>query len=327
MSPLLAWLWRFVIWACSFLRLPHRRKPTPLSVNYHFTRQCNYQCGFCFHTALTSYMMPLDDAKRGLALLARAGMRKLNFAGGEPFLYPDFLGQLCRYAKTELQLESVSIVSNGSKITRKWLAEFGPHVDILAVSCDSFSEETNKAIGRGAGSHLASTRAVAAWCRELGVGFKLNTVVNRYNWREDMNAEIAALRPMRWKVFQVLTIEGENDGGSNSRRDARSFNVSDEEFRQFVARHSGRGLPMVVEDNAKMRASYLILDERMRFLDCSGGRKQPSGSILDVGVARALAASGFDQDMFLKRGGRYEWTRKDRDCSERPPRDIEDLCR
>lgn len=47
--------------------------PTPLSVNYHFTRQCNYKCGFCFHTAKTSFVLPLEDAKRGLLLLKEAG--------------------------------------------------------------------------------------------------------------------------------------------------------------------------------------------------------------------------------------------------------------
>lgn len=25
--------------------------PIPISVNYHFTRQCNASCAFCFHTA------------------------------------------------------------------------------------------------------------------------------------------------------------------------------------------------------------------------------------------------------------------------------------
>ncbi|KAJ8948194.1 hypothetical protein NQ318_010470 [Aromia moschata] len=41
----------------------------PRSVNYHFTRKCNYECGFCFHTAKTSYMLNLQDAKMGLKLL------------------------------------------------------------------------------------------------------------------------------------------------------------------------------------------------------------------------------------------------------------------
>lgn len=51
-----------------------RRRPatTPTNVNYHFTRQCNYKCGFCFHTAKTSFVLPLE-AKRGLLMLKEAG--------------------------------------------------------------------------------------------------------------------------------------------------------------------------------------------------------------------------------------------------------------
>lgn len=41
-------------------------------------------------------MLPIDEAKKGLKLLVNAGMRKVNFAGGEPFLYPAFLGELIR---------------------------------------------------------------------------------------------------------------------------------------------------------------------------------------------------------------------------------------
>lgn len=45
----------------------------PKSVNYHFTRVCNYSCGFCFHTAKTSYMLNLVDAKAGFQMLKNAG--------------------------------------------------------------------------------------------------------------------------------------------------------------------------------------------------------------------------------------------------------------
>lgn len=50
------------------------KKRDPLFVNYHLTRQCNYSCGFCFHTAKTSHVLSLNDAKRGLKLLADYGM-------------------------------------------------------------------------------------------------------------------------------------------------------------------------------------------------------------------------------------------------------------
>lgn len=41
----------------------------PVSVNYFPSRECNYSCGFCFHTNTSGYILPLDEAKRGLRLL------------------------------------------------------------------------------------------------------------------------------------------------------------------------------------------------------------------------------------------------------------------
>lgn len=49
----------------------------------------------------------------------------------------------------------------------------------------------------------------------------------------------------------------------------------------------------------------------MRFLNCRAGRKDPSPSILDVGVEEAIKFSGFDQQAFLKRGGKYVWSKAD----------------
>lgn len=49
----------------------------------------------------------------------------------------------------------------------------------------------------------------------------------------------------------------------------------------------------------------------MRFLDCRNGRKDPSKSVLDVGVENAITFSGFDEKMFFKRGGKYVWSKAD----------------
>ena len=55
------------------------------------------------------------------------GMEKINFSGGEPFLKQKgrYLGELVRYCKQDLQLPSVTIVSNGSLITEDWFQEYG----------------------------------------------------------------------------------------------------------------------------------------------------------------------------------------------------------
>ena len=277
----------------------------PVSVNYHFTRRCNKTCGFCFHTATTSHKENLVSAKRGLHLLKESGMKKLNFAGGEPLLYPTFLGELIDYCKDTLGLESVSIVTNGSKVTRTFLSKYGRNIDILAVSCDSFHEDTNIEIGRGDGNQVEQLYQIAEWCREFGIMFKLNTVVCKLNVHEDMNRHISQLQPFRWKCFQVLMVAGENDS-EKTLRDVRKFMITDGEFDNFCQRHREQEC-MVPEPNRLMAKSYLILDEYMRFLDRDG--RQPSGSILEIGVEQALSEVFWDQDSFQERGGIYDWKR------------------
>jgi radical S-adenosyl methionine domain-containing protein 2 len=275
----------------------------PISVNYHLTRQCNYSCQFCFHTATSSFVLPLEEAKRGLLLLKEAGTKKINFAGGEPFLQPKFLGELCKYAKENCDM-AVSIVSNGSKITKTWMDTYGTFVDIIAISCDSFDEATNIRIGRGNGRHIENLLKISDWCKKTCIKFKINTVVNSLNWQEDMNEQIKALDPFRWKVFQVLLVYGEND----QRESINDLLITEDKFDAFCDRHMQMlGHKLVKENNKDMRSSYLLLDERMCFLDCSQMSKVPSRSILDVGVRSALKSSGFDQKTFVKRDGIYDY--------------------
>ncbi|KAJ9648126.1 hypothetical protein H2199_001903 [Coniosporium tulheliwenetii] len=224
--------------------------------------------------------MSEHQAKAGLRLLKEVSMQKINFAGGEPFLYKPFLGHMIEFCKMQLKLDSVSIVTNGSLITQKWL-----EIDILAVSCDSFDEATNVEIGRG--------------YRQYGIKFKLNTVVNRLNFEEDMVATVEQLNPFRWKAFQVLMVAGENDS-ETTLRDVRKFQISDEELGLFCKRH-GHLRCFVPEPNSLMATSYLILDEYMRFLGRKDGKNQASRGILEVGVKQAMREVFWDKESFEAR--------------------------
>lgn len=75
-------------------------------------------------------------------------------------------------------------------------------MDILAISCDSFDEEVNVLIGRGQGkkNHVENLQKLRKWCKDYRVAFKINSVINRFNVDEDMNEQIKALNPVRWKV-------------------------------------------------------------------------------------------------------------------------------
>ncbi|KAI4214002.1 MAG: hypothetical protein LQ351_003406 [Letrouitia transgressa] len=240
-----------------------------------------------------------------MALLKSAGMKKVNFAGGEPFLNAEFLGKLAQYCKVVLKLESVSIVTNGSRVTRRWLDKYGTYIDIMAVSCDSFDEETNVKIGRGTGNHLKTVMELSQMCKERGIKLKINTVVNQYNFREDMNKAIERIDPFRWKVFQVLIVEEEN-GSEHTLRDARRFRISDEEWKFFCDRHR-RQECFVPEGNDVMASSYLLLDEYLRFLN--KGVAEPTESILKIGVKKALEGVYWDEKGFNQRGGVYDWSK------------------
>jgi len=123
-----------------------------------------------------------------------------------------------------------------------------------------------------------------------------------------MNVFIEELQPFRWKVFQVLLLKGENSG-PEAIRNAEKFLISAEQFSNFLQRHNQQQC-LVPECNDKMQNSYLILDEYMRFLNCTTNGKLPSESILKVGVEQALQQSGWDNEMFEARGGVYDWSKQ-----------------
>merc|ERR1719359_1223829 len=105
-------------------------------------------------------------------------------------------------------------------------------------------------------------------------------------------------------------LEGENVGENATNRDARRLAITDDVFQAYIERH--RLDPVVAsvivpESNEQMRDSYLILDERMRFLNCTAGGKIPGRSLLEAGVHGALQDAGHDESMFYARGGAYEW--------------------
>ena len=280
-------------------------KYKPESVNFHYIRLCNFSCGFCFHTKKSSDKLPIEDAIRGCDMLKKAGTRKLNIAGGEPFIYPHYLGELIKQCKENIKIEKISVITNGSLVKKDFFEKFGKYIDVFGVSCDSFNKETNIKIGRGKkGENVQKLFEIRELCKQYGIKFKLNTVVCNYNKDENMVKNIKKLNPDRWKVFQVLMVKGENEDK------VTKFQITNEEFKQFVERHKEIKC-MVAESNDNMKSSYLILDEKMRFLDKGDGDEICSQSILEVGVEKALESIVYDEKEFKKRKGDYLFNEND----------------
>ncbi|MCW7512100.1 viperin family antiviral radical SAM protein [Leptospira levettii] len=276
-----------------------------LTVNFHLTKNCNFRCGFCFAHFRQSTHLEYQNSASIVQELRNFGFRKINFAGGEPLLYRNF-NLLLKYSKKIGFI--TSIITNGSRIDQNWVKDIAPHLDILGVSCDSGNRETLQLLGRGNGTSVDHTKRVFEWideeCIKSGARIykKLNSVVTKLNWKENMSDFVKSLNIHRWKVFQVLRIEGENEMNFSD------YQISNEEYSFFLKTHSGLpkyGVKIIAEDNSLMTNSYLMVNPSGRFYDNNSGRYYESDPILEVGVEKALQQIHFSKENFTQRNGFY----------------------
>ena len=284
----------------------------PLAVNWHFWPWCNYGCKFCFarfEDIPRAETLPKEIAITIPSMLAKAGAEKITFVGGEPTLCP-YLGELLVASKAAGL--TTCIVSNATGLSEEFLDQFSHFIDWVGLSIDASNDEIHAEIGRGLRRDIALQRshhlelAKQVWnsCQERGIRMKLNTVVCKPNLDDDMAELVLELRPERWKVFEVLPVQGQNDG------DVDELLLKEGEFDIWVDRHSWvaeEGIQFVPECNELMRGSYAMIDALGRFYSNIEGGHIYGPSILDVGVTKAWDENCFLEDRFHKRGGVYNW--------------------
>lgn len=281
------------------------------SVNFHLWEPCNMRCKFCFatfqdvkNTILPKGHLPKEDALKVVEKLAEAGFEKITFAGGEPSLCP-WLIDLIQCAKSHNL--TTMIVTNGTRLSEKWLNKNQKYLDWIAVSIDSLNTTSNIMSGRA----ITGKRAISAEVytemiqrvKKYGYRLKINTVVSAVNWKEDMSSFILNANPERWKLFQVLPVRGQNSACVDD------FLITDKKFNAFIERHNkvNEVLPVIGETNDLMTASYAMVDPAGRFFDNSKGQHTYSRPILDIGVEIALKEVSIDVHKFRSRDGIYDW--------------------
>jgi radical S-adenosyl methionine domain-containing protein 2 len=281
------------------------------SVNFHLWEPCNMRCKFCFagfkdvrQSILPKGHLPREQALQVVQQLADLGFQKITFAGGEPTLcswLPDLIITAKQAGLTTM------IVSNGSKLTDSFLQDNKQHLDWITISVDSLNTDTNSKTGRAI-SGITSLHAdyyfsLADRIKQHGYGFKVNTVVSRLNFNENMSDFIRYSEPKRWKIFQVLPIVGQNDLHIDN------FKITDEQFQSFINNHLQLQniTTLVPESNKQMKGSYAMVDPAGRFYDNANGTHNYSKPILDIGASQAIQQVNYDLNKFLRRGGQYNW--------------------
>ena len=286
--------------------LAARSPANQIVVNWHITEACNYGCDFCYAKWGKPKQRELihnrPETQRLLEEIyslfrARGTSVRLNLAGGEPSLYPDKLMSLVATAK-EIGFD-VSIITNGSQLDLPLLEFLARNLSMVGISVDSSASEVNLSIGRAdkRGGSLLTTGALQSIFEHVrrinaDVRLKINTVVNLFNWKEDMNGLIGRLGPDRWKVLRALPIHSPR------------LAVTSRQFAEFVQRHAGLSYVMSVEDNESMTESYIMIDPVGRFFQNShsaGAQYRYSQSIVKVGARAAFSELVWCERKFASR--------------------------
>jgi len=114
----------------------------PISINLDLTTACNYRCTHCIDWDIlnTADKHREEDLRSSIELMSQRGLKSvIVIGGGEPTLFPGFVGFIEFLKSLKLQ---VSIVSNGSRGDR--LIEAARHMDSrdwIRLSLDSGSNE------------------------------------------------------------------------------------------------------------------------------------------------------------------------------------------
>jgi len=230
---------------------------TPYSVCWNITSRCNDKCLFCYRERNSSEL-DFERQKRIIDRIARSGIYKVTYSGGEPLLVPR-IRELILYAKE--QGLKVSMTTNGILLEEEMLDFSMGTLDWLSFSLDGAATEVQQAMGRNQ-NHVERTKRLLDRIQERKdrtCRVKINTVVSQVNkeFIADIGDFIFQYPINRWKLFQFVPLRGE------AWRNAKDFYISDECFWDTidsVKRHLGeREKLLTISGRENIENAYFVI--------------------------------------------------------------------
>ncbi len=179
-----------------------RKKPSVISVN--LTDKCNQNCIYCEigknHNPSTGDRLTTRDVLWIIDQMNLAGIPKISFCGGEPFLFEGIFEVIAYAGEKKIR---TTITTNGMTVYKL----NGRDLDILRkskteinVSIDSFDDEINSCTR---GTHLALLNALKSIkiLQQNDIPVTVLSAISKYNVNDLCNVVIQAVN---LKITQVL---------------------------------------------------------------------------------------------------------------------------
>ncbi|MFI3210167.1 MAG: viperin family antiviral radical SAM protein [Peptostreptococcaceae bacterium] len=261
-------------------------------INLHILEGCNFKCRYCFAKFGNKNMLEINIWKKIVDnILKTAKVSRFNIAGGEPLLYR-YIDDLINYINSKGI--KVSIITNGFLLDEKFILKHKESIDTIGISIDSFNYNTLTELGC-----INSNKEILTLDRFLKLGklinnlnikLKVNTVVNKLNYNEDLKIDLDDIIADRWKILKMKTFKKDNFNNYD-------LDVSINEFNYFVNKNQSKNL--IIEDS--MINSYIIIDSKGYLLDNSSDEYIKISDLQKEDFYRAFIKMNFDYELYAKR--------------------------
>jgi radical SAM protein with 4Fe4S-binding SPASM domain len=146
----------------------------PSLIVWILTGQCNLSCSHCYASRFRSLRsLTTSQAAKILREAWKFGVSSVSFTGGEPLLYQGIFSLLDEASAMSM---SVSLVSNGSTLTRDTVRKIAKHDVHLYLSVDGGKETHEKLRGKGTWKYVVEA---AENLRREDVPYSTVTVLTR----------------------------------------------------------------------------------------------------------------------------------------------------
>lgn len=266
-------------------------------INYHITSTCNYHCQYCFvgfqeRTPAKETAFKVVEKIHKFFIKSGITGGRINIAGGEPLLYP-YLTDVINQANT-LGLK-VSVITNGSLLTEELISNWHGKVEMLGISIDAVTDETNCAIGReykGKSLSIAQLCDIAYWIHKHGIKLKINTVVSKLNVHDNLLPLYKKMKPNRLKFLCMHVLENINS-------EVNELKPTREQFETFVAANRyEHAEEFVAEAEGSMQNSYLMISPSGNVFLNENGEGKIFGNCLEQDLYEICGMLPFDNEKY-----------------------------
>lgn len=263
----------------------------PNVINYHITNRCNNHCTYCFAKHLPNELQ-INDAKKVIDAIEdffkknKVKNGRVNFSGGEPFLYPH-LCEIAEYAKRKkLRVSIISSISSLHYVDQ--IIALKKNVEMIGLSIDSVRPDTLKKIGRGYNdSSIIQTMyygILADVIHSCKIKLKINTVVSTFNQDEtELGYVYRKMKPDRLKFLCVHSVENINADTVEHIPTERNF--ENFVYWNFYGDEKGQKCETVIEGPESMENSYLIINPQGDVCLNTDGKEITYGNCLRESLA------------------------------------------